>query len=35
MSGKDDFFYEDDFDAALLIIDADMFENDKEIESKI
>ena len=34
-SGKNDFFYEDDLDADLIIIDVDMFENDKDMESKI
>ena len=31
-SGKDYFFYEDDLDTALAIIDADMFENDEDME---
>ena len=34
-SGKDNFFYEDDLDAVLAIIDADMFDNDKDMESEI
>ena len=34
-SGKDDFLYEDDLDAVIAIIDADMFENVEEIESEI
>ena len=34
-SGKDDFLYEDDLDAVLAIIDADMFENDADMESEI
>ena len=34
-SGKDNFFYEDDLDAVLAIIDADMFDNDKDVESEI
>ena len=34
-SGKDDFLYEDDLDAVLAIIDADMFENDEDMESGI
>ena len=34
-SGKDYFFYEDDLDTALPIIDADMFENDEDMESYI
>ena len=33
LSGKDDFFYKDDLDAVLAIIDAYMFENDKDMES--
>ena len=35
LSGKDDFFYKDDLDAVLAIIDAYMFENDKDMESDI
>ena len=31
-SGKDDFLYENDLDAVLAIIDADMFENDEAME---
>ena len=34
-SGKDDFLYEDDLDAVLAIIDADMFENDEDMKSEI
>ena len=34
-SGKDDFLYEDDLDAVLAIIDADMFENDEDMEPEI
>ena len=34
-SGKDDFLYEDDLDVVLAIIDADMFENDEDMESEI
>ena len=34
-SGKNDFLYEDDLDAVLAIIDADMFENDEDMESEI
>ena len=34
-SGKDDFLYEDDLDAILEIIDADMFQNDEDRESEI
>ena len=34
-SGKDDFLYEDDLDAVLAIIDADMFENVADMESEI
>ena len=34
-SGKDDFLYEDDIDAVSAIIDADMFENDEDMESEI
>ena len=34
-SDKDDFLYEDDLDAVLMIIDADMFENDDDMESEI
>ena len=32
-SGKDDFFYKNDFDAVLAEIDADMFEKDKDVGS--
>ena len=35
VSDKDDFLYEDDLDAILAIIDADMFENDEDMESEI
>ena len=35
LSGKDDFFCKDDLDAVLAIIDAYMFENDKDMESDI
>ena len=34
-SGRDDFVYEDDLDSVLAIMDADMFENDKDIESEV
>ena len=34
-SGKDDFLYEDDLHTVLAIIDADMFENDEDMESEI
>ena len=34
-SGKDHFLYEDDLDATLPITDADMFENDDDMESEI
>ena len=34
-SGKDDFLYEDDLDAIIAVIDADMFENDEDMESEI
>ena len=34
-SGKDGFLYEDDADPVLAIIDADMFENDEDMESVI
>ena len=34
-SGKDDFLYEDDLDGVLAIIDADMIENDADMESEI
>ena len=34
-SGKDDFLYEDDLDAILAIIDADLFENNEDMESEI
>ena len=34
-SGKDDFLYEDGLDTVLAIMDADMFENDEDMESKI
>ena len=34
-SVQDDFLYEDDLDAILAIVDADMFENDKDMESEI
>ena len=33
-SGKDDFLYEDDFDAVLAIIDAVMLENDENMASE-
>ena len=33
-SGKDDFLYEDDFDAVLAIIDAGMLENDENMASE-
>ena len=33
--GKDDVLYEDDFDAVLAIMDADMFENNKDMEPEI
>ena len=32
---KDSFLYEDDLDAILVIIDADVFENDEDMESEI
>ena len=35
VSGKEDFLYEDNLDVALAIIDADMFENDEDMESEI
>ena len=35
VSGKEDFLYEDDLDAILAIMDADMCENNKDIESEI
>ena len=34
-SGKDSFFHRDDVDALLAITDADMFENNKYMESEI
>ena len=34
-SGKDHFLYEGDFDAIFAIMDADMFENNKDMESEI
>ena len=34
-SGKDHFLYENDVDAILAIMDADMFENNKDMESEI
>ena len=34
-SGKDHFLYEDDLDAIFAIMDADMFENNKDMESEI
>ena len=34
-SGKDDFPYEDDLNAILAIVDADMFENDEDMKSEI
>ena len=34
-SGKDSFLYEDNLDAVSAIIDTDMFENDKDMESEI
>ena len=34
-SGKDSFFHGDDLDAVLAITDADMFENNKYMESEI
>ena len=34
-SGKDEFLYEDDFDAVLAVTDADMFENDADMVSEI
>ena len=34
-SGKEDFLYEDGLDAFLAITDADMFENDQDIEPEI
>ena len=34
-SGKDNFLYEDNLDAVSAIIDTDMFENDKDMESEI
>ena len=34
-SHKDNIFYQDDLNAVLAIIDADMFENDKDMESEI
>ena len=34
-SGKDGFLYEDDLDVVLAIIDADIFENDEDMESEI
>ena len=35
VSGKDRFLYEDDLDAILAIINADMFENDEDMKSEI
>ena len=32
--GRDDFLYDDDLDAISAIMDADMFENDKDMESE-
>ena len=34
-SGNDDLLYEDDLGAILAIIEADMFENDEDMESEI
>ena len=34
-SGKDGFLYHDDLHAALAITDADMFENEEDMESEI
>ena len=34
-SAKDEYLYEDDLDAVLAIVDADMFENDADMESEI
>ena len=34
-SGKDDFLYEDDQDAVLAMNDADILENDEDMESEI
>ena len=34
-SGEDHFLYEDDLDAIFAIMDADMFENNKDMESEI
>ena len=34
-SGKDGFLFEDDLNPVLAIIDADMFENDKDMKSEI
>ena len=34
-SGKDDVLYEDHLDAVLAIMDADMFENNKDMKSEI
>ena len=34
-SGNNGFLYEDDPDPVLAIIDADMFENDEDMESEI
>ena len=34
-SGKDHFLYENDVDAIIAIMDADMFENNKDMESEI
>ena len=34
-SGKDGFLYEDDADPVLVITNADMFENDEDMESVI
>ena len=34
-SGKDDFLYEDYLDAVLAIIDADMCQNDEDMELEI
>ena len=33
--GKDDVLYEDDLDAVLAIMDADMFDNNKDMEPEI
>ena len=34
-SGKDDFLYEDDLDVILAMMDANMFENNKDMKSEI